>query len=131
MIYDQRLSHVRHTLHYNGSTLSLRPRAAATKNKMRMAENVFIFLIGIKKLPWAPFILQIFLSSIWDWALSHEIQWFVFISYVSGAECASGDAEIFTLAFSSTYRRYSSQTCMSFEGPFADNSSTPSLRYHP
>jgi hypothetical protein len=29
--------------------LSLRPRAAATKNKTRMAENAFIFLYGIKK----------------------------------------------------------------------------------
>jgi hypothetical protein len=50
MIFDQRLSHVRHTLSYNESTLSLRPRAAATKNKMRMAEKAFIFLIRIKKI---------------------------------------------------------------------------------
>jgi hypothetical protein len=28
----------------------LRPRAAATKNKMRMAENAFIFLIGVKNI---------------------------------------------------------------------------------
>jgi hypothetical protein len=49
MILDQRLSHVRDTLRYIDSTVILRPRAAATKNKMRMAENAFIFLIGIKK----------------------------------------------------------------------------------
>jgi hypothetical protein len=49
MIFDERLSHVRHTLSYNEPTLSLRPRAAATKNKMRIAENAFIFLIGVKK----------------------------------------------------------------------------------
>ncbi len=51
MIYNQLLSHVRHTLRSNESTLSLRPRAAATKNKMRMAENAFILLIGIKNIP--------------------------------------------------------------------------------
>ncbi len=50
MIFDQRLNHMRHTLGYNDSTLSLRPKAAATKNKMRMAENAFIFFIGVKKI---------------------------------------------------------------------------------
>jgi hypothetical protein len=64
MIFDQRLSHVMHTLRYNKSTLSLRPRAAATKNKMRIAENAFIFLIGIKNYLKGPPILQIFSSSI-------------------------------------------------------------------
>ncbi len=49
MFLDQRLSYVRDTLRYSESTSSLRPRAAATKNKMRMAENDFIFLIGVKK----------------------------------------------------------------------------------
>ncbi len=60
MIYDQRLSHVRHTLHYKDSTLSLRPRAAPTKNKMRMAENAFIFLIVIKNNPGDPLYYKFF-----------------------------------------------------------------------
>jgi hypothetical protein len=41
----------------------LRPRAAATKNKMRIAEKAFIYLIGDKKYSWAGFTLQIFLTS--------------------------------------------------------------------
>jgi hypothetical protein len=49
LIYIQRLSHMRNTLRYNGSTLILRPRAAATKNKMRIAENAFIIIYRIKK----------------------------------------------------------------------------------
>ncbi len=44
MIFDQLLSHMRDTLRFSESTLSLRARAAPTKNKIRMAENVFIFL---------------------------------------------------------------------------------------
>jgi hypothetical protein len=64
MFLDQRLSHRSDTLHYSESTLSLRPRAAATKNKMRMAENTFIFLIGVKKYPRGGSILQILLSSV-------------------------------------------------------------------
>jgi hypothetical protein len=51
MMIDQRLSHVRDTLPYNESTVSLRPRAAATKNKTKMAENVFIFYIEVKNNP--------------------------------------------------------------------------------
>jgi hypothetical protein len=33
-------------------TLSLRPRAAATKNKIRKADNAYIFFIGVKNNPW-------------------------------------------------------------------------------
>jgi hypothetical protein len=38
---------VRDTLYFSESTLYIRPKAAATKNKMRMAENAFILFIGI------------------------------------------------------------------------------------
>ncbi len=40
--------------------MSLRPRAAATKNKMRIAEKAFIYLIQVKNNRWAGLTLQIF-----------------------------------------------------------------------
>ena len=40
------------------------PRAAATKNKMRMAEKAFIYLLQVKNISRKGFILQIFLISL-------------------------------------------------------------------
>ena len=36
-----------YTLYFSESTLYIWPKAAVTKNKMRMAENAFILFIGI------------------------------------------------------------------------------------
>lgn len=51
-----------HTLCYLGLTLSLRPRAAATKNKIRIAEKAFIYFIRVKINSRGGVILQIFLT---------------------------------------------------------------------
>ncbi len=84
MILDQRLSHMRHTLRCNESTLSLRPRAAATKNKMRMAENAFIFFIVIKNNPEGHLYYRFFRAQLWNKAVSHLAPNFIFISYLWG-----------------------------------------------
>ena len=55
---------MRDTLYFSESTLYIWPKAAVTKNKMRIAENAFIFLIGVKKYPRGGSILQILLSSV-------------------------------------------------------------------
>ncbi len=102
MIFDQRLSHVRHTLRYNESTLSLRPRAAATKNKMRMAENAFIFLIGNKNNPGEALYYRFFRARLWNQTVSHSAPTFIFISYMRGRRewlggCRNNHASLLTV----------------------------------
>ncbi len=71
IVFDQHLSHVRDTLNYNESTLTLRPRAAATKNKIRMADNLFIFLIQIKNNPGQALYYRFSFAQLWDKVLLH------------------------------------------------------------
>ncbi len=97
MIFCQHLSPMRRTLHYFGPTLSLRPRAAATRNIMRMAENAFIFLIGIKNSPEQALYDKFIRFSLWDWLRPNESWSFIIFSYLSGGAPASKDTEIITL----------------------------------
>ena len=55
--------------------MSLRPRAAAKKNKMRIAENAFIYLIQVKNNPRAGFTLQFFLTPFMGLKLFLVIVW--------------------------------------------------------
>lgn len=73
MISNQLLYHLACTLLYFATTLYLRPRAEAIKNKTRRAERTFIMLILDKKYPfWRSYLTNLFkafygLSAIFAW----------------------------------------------------------------
>ena len=78
------LNHKTYTLHLSWSTFSLRPRAAATKNKMRMAEKAFIYLIQVKNIPRTGARLQILLATLMGMKISYLVKEFTLISFIGG-----------------------------------------------
>ena len=62
----------------------MRPRAAATKNKMRIAEKAFIYLMQVKNNRWAGAILQICLSPFKGLIKLFLMTDFALISFVGG-----------------------------------------------
>jgi hypothetical protein len=68
----------------------LRPRAVARKNKMRIAEKAFIYLIEDKNIPRAGSTLQICLSSLKDPIKLFLIKYFALISFIGGESVRDG-----------------------------------------
>ena len=62
----------------------MRPRAAATKNKMRMAEKAFIYLIQVKNIPRTGARLQILLATLMGMKISYLVKEFTLISFIGG-----------------------------------------------
>ena len=83
-LLGQHLSSAANTLRFSWCTLSLRPRAAATKNKTRMAEKGFINLLQVKNISWTGSTLQIYMSSIKDPIKLFLVKYVALITFIGG-----------------------------------------------